>query len=155
MSGFPLHPSRDDFGEDLDPIPALNPKRDIGGQTFNLTWWQVAGAGLMVPRAWVLVSGSGVRVAAAESWNPNQDGTLHPVVARVSAGLYTVTFAASADDETGTPRLIGLQACLVAVQSHALPAPVGGGDVAGGNVATIQTSVGGAATDAPFFAAFW
>jgi len=154
MSGFPNYPSRDAFGPTMDLTREINPRRDIGGQRFNLTWWQLAGCGLMVPRAWVLVAANGTRIASAESWNPNQESSLHPTTAKIGTGAYTITFAASAPDEEGVTRLLGLRAVGVFVQSTTL-GDHGVGSVSGGNVATIATGSGTTAGDQSFLAVLW
>ncbi len=110
MPGFPLLPSRQAFGEILEATPELNPRTDIGGARFNLAWWQLAGAGLMVARALVLVSSAGAIVSAAEAWNPNQDLTMHPVVVHPATGCYALIYPSSALDDLGVSRLVGLQA---------------------------------------------
>jgi hypothetical protein len=117
MPGFPGRPSRDAFGPTMDTsrVPVI-PTRDVGGAQFNLEWWQTAGAGLMVPLAWVGIAANGARTAAAEAWNANQNGTLHPTVVHGATGFYLVAFNAYAPNELGNLVALGLQWVDCAVQ---------------------------------------
>lgn len=156
MAGFPNTPGRKGFGEILDRIPVLNPKSDIGGDTFNLSFWQLAGCGLMVPRAWVLVALDGTLVAAAESWNPDQDVSMHPVITHGATGQYTVTYPVTALDEAGIARQVQLRACFVQIQVATFVIFANGAVTSGhvGNV-RIGNPVTSAAADEPFLALFW
>lgn len=105
MSGFPRRVSRDTFGPTLvDVYAAENPEADIPAKAFNTLFHQVGGLNVSsITRAVVVAEWTGTAMGVAyqsEAWNPNGDQA-HPVVARTSMGLYTVTFASSYLDETG------------------------------------------------------
>ena len=109
MSGSPNAVTRDLFGPEMDPIPEVIPTQDVGGDRHNLTWWQLAGCGLMAPKAWAYVSSAGGLVAAAEMWNTRQVSTLHPVVVHAATGCYALVYSSAAPDKDGTSTPIGLQ----------------------------------------------
>lgn len=104
--GFPNRPGRRTFGPILkNASPVKNPELQPDADKFNLGFFQIAGSGLMVPRAWALVDGTGGGgsarlVAHAESWNPDGDQPA-PVFAYTSTGLYTLTYQASYLDDNG------------------------------------------------------
>jgi hypothetical protein len=117
VSGFPTIPSRDALGPEFeDATPVLNPKKHVSGDQLNLWAWQIAGSGLCVPKAWVVVNADGTRVAAGASWNPNGDPSLHPTTSRTSAGLYLVTWAATYENEKDVSTQITLYAGKVSPQ---------------------------------------
>jgi hypothetical protein len=107
-NGFPNRPGRSTFGAPLvnaKPVrnPTLNPDADI----FNLAFFQIAGMGLMVPRAWVYFDGTPTAriIARAESWNPDAKTAAPytpPVLARTSTGLYTLTYLSTYPDDSGS-----------------------------------------------------
>lgn len=96
--GYPNRPSRTSFGPKLkNPKPVTNPETQADAGAFNLDFWQISGAGLMVPRAWAVLdatSGTMTMPANAEAWNPNKTQAA-PTPARSGVGLYTLAYAAS------------------------------------------------------------
>lgn len=119
-AGFPRRPSRATFGPTLvNQAKVRDPTKEIGSATFNLSWWQLAACSLQVPLAWVLVESDGTRLSSGEVWNPNGSGALRPTVARTGLGVYTVTYAAQYDDESGTPQSLAMLGGHVTVQAGA------------------------------------
>ena len=106
--GFPLRPSRSSFGPEMaDRVPIKNPRQQVPASAINALFWQVAGCGLLVPLARVVVTDiNAVAVAAHwEAWNP--DGSLGaPTVERINTGDYAVTYASSYLDEDGASRAV-------------------------------------------------
>ena len=116
--GFPTRVSRNAIGPTFaERYGVSDPTKEVGKDFFNLASWQLAGAGLMVPLVWALMHWDGAAMVldgSAEAWDPN--GAYLPTLARTSAGIYVVTYAATYPDETGTPRAPGLTWCQVISQ---------------------------------------
>jgi hypothetical protein len=117
MSGFPRRPSRKTFGPTFkNERPVRNPETQASAELVNLLAFQVAGGGLMVPRAWVIFDATGGPadppiIAGAQSWNPDGNTTPEyapPVIARTSAGLYTINYNSDYPDENGELVPIGI-----------------------------------------------
>lgn len=104
MPGFPSRFLRAALGPKfVNSRPIESPESDIGDKQFNAAFWQLAGANLVLPRVSLIAhytGGNFVYSQQAEAWNPDQ-AQPHPALARVSAGAYTYTFAASYLDEDG------------------------------------------------------
>lgn len=104
MSGFPLRPDRASFGEVLvNAAPVRDPSRQLDAAIFNLLTWQVAGLGLLAPRALVLFTAqaSPPLLARAEAWNPRgQTGGAYapPVITRNGTGDYTLAWTSPVPD---------------------------------------------------------
>lgn len=153
--GFPTRSTRSAFGPRLeDRFPVVDPTKEIPASAFNLAFWQLAGLSLVTPRAIVVAKGtpSGVeRSASQEAWNP--DGGIVPQLTRESAGVYTVTYPATAKDEQGNSvsiALLGVAYVTPQTQSKAR----GWGRMLAPNVAEIRIADdSGAPLDAPFVAA--
>lgn len=116
MSGSPVRPSRSAYGP--DPVnrrgPVSDPEGELGADVGRLMLWQLAGLGLVAPRAVCLLEDNGTRLASAESWNPR--GLLpNPVTAQTAPGTYKITYPSTAPDENGTPVPI------VLLGAHATP----------------------------------
>lgn len=57
QGGFPNRIARSSFGPTLESDdPVVNPKQDIGPDTFNLDYWQVAGMNVVSPRGLLQVT---------------------------------------------------------------------------------------------------
>ncbi len=102
--GFPRRFTRDQLGPTLrNNYPVENPESDIGAESFNADFHQVAGMNLVVPRAALVASWNGSSfdiLHQAEAWNPRH-AQAHPVLARSGTGAYTYTFAPTYKDEDG------------------------------------------------------
>jgi hypothetical protein len=122
MSGFPTRPSRTAFGPTKLNTTAglLHPAYHTGSTETNLSYWQLAGCGVVTHRAWALLAWNGAVLslsASAEAWDAN--GSAVPTVARTGAGVYTVTYAATYNDETGTAASTALLAAAAHPQGSA------------------------------------
>ncbi len=105
MAGFPTRPIRDSFGPTLEnEAPVTNPKREIGQNTFNLAWWQVAGMSQVCPRAVIKAEVSGGVVTTQYQGLSFDPHSSVPDIAFVyiSAGRYSFAFDSQYPDEQGT-----------------------------------------------------
>src|SRR5690606_33961084 len=102
--GFPKRFTRDELGPELvNAYPVENVETDVGEDTFNAAFHQLAGMNLIVPRATLVAEWTGAAINVLhqeEAWNAKREQA-HPVAARAAAGHYTYTFAASYLDESG------------------------------------------------------
>ena len=113
MAGWPIRPSRASFGPTYENERAVkDPKKDIGAPIFNLDFWQLAGMGLVVPRAAIVFTVDAVPAVSAVpyqglAWDPDSD---IPVlaVARTGVGVYDIPFVASYPDENGQAQALAL-----------------------------------------------
>lgn len=119
--GFPTRPTRNAFGPERvnDGVPP-DADKYVDAETFNLEHWQTAGLGVVASRAWAVLNWTGSvleLVAAGEAWDPN--GTqANPTPARASAGVYTLTYAATYANRLGAavaPALIAGKASVQAL----------------------------------------
>lgn len=104
MSGFPNIPRRVDFGPEMrDARPPIIPETDLSANQMNLTFWQVAGAGRVLPQAVLVFDPDSPEITfQALAFDPRQ--LLGPVDFVVNGtGDYTFTFATTYRDEQGTP----------------------------------------------------
>lgn len=112
MTGFPSRILRSSLGPKLrDTRPVENPETDIPADSFEALFRQVCGMNLGVGRVHLVVSwtGSSLQVVhQSEAWSPDNDQA-HPVLTRVSAGIYTYEFASSYKDGAGrdVPTFLG------------------------------------------------
>lgn len=106
MPGFPSRISRASLGPALEDTWAVtNPKKAIPAASFMLAWWQLAGAGLVVPKAILGVTMSGttpITTYQALAFDP--DGTLPLLTwSRSAAGVYSYSWPNSQyPDENGS-----------------------------------------------------
>lgn len=107
MSGSPLRPDRSSFGPTVeDTSPVKDARRQWAARIANLVMWQVAGAGLVMPRV-VLEFNAQVGptiVGRAEVWNPDRLSTgayAPPTLTRQATGDYLVTYPTPVPDENG------------------------------------------------------
>ena len=105
MAGFPNRPSRTAYGPTReDERPVQNPKRELSATDMNINFWQIAGMGLVVPRAVIGVDSLGTPSVAnfyqGLAWDPLQ---LLPdiIVTRNGTGDYTAVFQTTYADEQG------------------------------------------------------
>jgi len=106
-AGFPVRPTAAQIGPVMQQlVPVRNPDTDLSADTWNLVRFQVAGAGLMVPRVLfkVTVDNPMVLLARSEAWNPDGLATgsyADPSIAYVSTGRGTVEYPSTMPDQLG------------------------------------------------------
>jgi hypothetical protein len=153
--GFPVVPSLLEFGPRTlkNEGAPLNPEKEVSAEQFNLWKWQLAGCGIAVAKAWVVVSSAGARVAAGAVWNPKGLDALHPATAQTATGIYTVTWNAEYPDEQEVDRAITLYGGMSFPQSTT--ANLVGVASISGTVCTVKITAGATAvaTDAQFLLA--
>lgn len=110
--GFPARPVLADFGQaSRNYSDVVDPERDLDIAHWVLMKFQVAGMGLLVPRAIakLTVSGASALLARAEAWNPSQltSGVYaNPIVANVATGRATIEYPTEVPDEQGVNQSI-------------------------------------------------
>ena len=162
--GFPIRPSRSALGPDPENRrKTVNPKQEMDARIARLIFWQVSGAGLMVPMARIfvpIVAGAvdANNVTHAEAWNPNQDQA-PPTPTRTGLGVYQVQYAETYPDMDGDAQTTALE--------YGIPTPQGLGASGQPCIATITKTDGRtfviktwrkdtmAADDCSFACAFW
>lgn len=104
MAGSPTIPTRDAFGPTrVDDGISPNDPNYLSARHINLMLWQLAGAGIVIPRAYVRCTfSSGVLTIAesGETWKPNGGGT-PPGINKVATGHWELEYAASYPNEAG------------------------------------------------------
>lgn len=121
MAGSPTRISRAALGPTKRNATTglVHPAMYQGATEIELAYWTISGGSVAGNRAWALVTWDGATsvslTAAGESWDPNSASA--PTVARSGAGVYTVTYAATYNDETGTAVSTNLLAAHVSPQS--------------------------------------
>lgn len=107
MSGFPNRPDLATFGPDAVNTRAVrDPSRELDASTWNLLRFQVAGLGIITPRAYLqfLTTAEVTISARAEAWNPRgltSAPFTAPAITRVGAGNYNVIYASPVTDQAG------------------------------------------------------
>lgn len=89
-----------------------NPERQLGAEVGQLMFWQLAGLGIVGGRALVVVASDGTLTAHGESWDPDRE-LVAPGIAHPGAGVYEITYPATAPDENGTQIVIALVGAIV------------------------------------------
>lgn len=124
--GFPTRITRATLGPELlNRHRVVDPRKEIGADVFNLAWWTLGAAGLMLPMARFVCTQSGTAIPVvashAEAFRPNSGGS-GPTMGRSGAGVYSFDWAAQYPDETGTNRPVvfegGIAVPLVAAFRH-------------------------------------
>lgn len=107
MGGFPNRPDLAAFGPNaIDTRPVRDPSREMAAATWNLLRHQVAGMGVVSPRAFLrFTAGIGpVLLARAEVWNPRgltSAPFTNPEISRASTGQWVVTYDTPVTDADG------------------------------------------------------
>jgi hypothetical protein len=106
-NGFPNRPSRSSFGPTLENAkPVRDPVRNPDADNFNLAFFQIAGCGLVVPRAWAFIDGAaGALLKNAEAWNANNANPA-PLFAKSATGVYTLTYLSTYPDDAGQTKVL-------------------------------------------------
>lgn len=121
MSGWPLRPDRDSFGPTFrDSAPVRDPQRQLAAASYNLSCWQLAGMGLLVPRAKLefTMAVSPVILQRAEAWNPARSTVgayADPAITRTGAGNYLIEYPSPVPDENGEDQEISFTDALAFV----------------------------------------
>lgn len=158
MSGFPTRISRTALGPTKANAKTgvIHPAKYIGATETELAYWQVAGLSVSAPRAWALVTWDGASAvsltASGEAWDPNSASA--PTVARSSAGVYTVTYAATYPDETATEVSTNLLAAAVSPRGTTARIPTW--EIASARIVTVYLfDAAGSAADGSFLLTAW
>jgi hypothetical protein len=107
MPGFPNRPALTTFGPDaVDTRAIRDPSRELGAATFNLMKFQLAGMGVLSPRAFLQFLADTDRTisARAEAWNPRgltSSPFAAPTITRIDVGEYDVVYDSPVVDERG------------------------------------------------------
>jgi hypothetical protein len=158
MPGFPTRPRRAALGPTYrNKRPVRIETEEFGATPLNLNCWLVAGAGGVVPQAWLLATFTGPSTIAVtahrEAWDPNATDDA-PTIARGSTGVYTVTYEQTYPDETGTEVSVQLYGGIVAPQGNTIL----GGNCQMTNAYTVEVYVcnlANVATDSTFMLVMW
>jgi hypothetical protein len=108
MSGFPNRPGLLDFGPEtlVDSRAIRNPKTELGAAFFGLVKSQLAGLGVVAPRAFLSFSASPspAVLARSEAWNPKALTSApfaNPTLTRAATGSYNVVYTSPVTDAGG------------------------------------------------------
>jgi hypothetical protein len=150
--GFPVVPSLLAFGPRKlkNEGSATNSDTEASAEMLNLWKWQIAGLGMAVAKAWVVVASDGSWIADGAVWNPTGDVSLKPTTAQTATGIYTVEWATQYVDEEGTNRAITLYGGVACPQSTTANLVAVANIVNTTCTVKITTANTGAAADAKF-----
>lgn len=105
--GSPSRPDRSNYGPTMVNRGAVrDPERDLDADVWNLLAWQLAGAGLVLPRVMLhfTLSGAPAIIRRAETWNPARATTgvyADPSFTVNGTGDITITWPSSVPDDAG------------------------------------------------------
>lgn len=105
MSGFPDRPPRVAFGPEMqNKRPPVIPETDLSADQMNLSFWQAAGAGRVLPQALLLFNGATPDILTqALAFDPKQE--LEDIAfVKNGTGDYTFTFASTYSNQAGGSR---------------------------------------------------
>lgn len=119
--GFPDRSARVDFGPEMKNVrPPVIADTDLSAEQMNLTFWQTAGAGRVVPMAIFTYDGvNDVILTQAAAFDPRQELSAPITAAKTGTGLYEFTFAGTYQNERGADRPFVPRAALAFVQGGA------------------------------------
>ena len=155
MPGFPNRIRRASLGPTLQDVwPVTDERKAIAARSFNLAWWQLAGAALTAAQGLLSIKLTGTSpgtVFQAFAFDP--DGAL-PLLAwtRSAAGVYSYSFPQSqyADEQGNLVTLVlngGIATPQTLVSGNALR---GSHELTGARAGTVRfETVGGTLTDIP------
>ena len=134
--------------------PVTNPQKELDADQMNLTFWQVAGAGRVLPQATIVyVGATPLLTYQALAFDPRE--LLGNIAnAKTGVGVYTFTFASTYKDEAGndvafTPRAAQAMVQGAAAQVQAVP------NLNGQVVQVIVMDGAGAPADATILLMVW
>ena len=157
--GFPGRTARPSYGPTyVNEVKKRKPDAEFGADELNLLLWQIAGATMMVCRAWAIVASGTPPTTSKQRMAWDSEALLGPIVwTRAGTGDYTWTFpSATGDDATGSSITLAFDACW----AHALGTAnqnMTGAVNANGYTGTMKayTADSGAAADPSSFIVFW
>ena len=160
MPGWPNRIARSSLGPTLlDVWPVTDPQKAIPAKSFNLAWWQLAGAGLTAARGLLQVRMNGTQpetVFQTLAWDT--EGTLPLLLwTRTGAGIYTYSFPSSQyPDEEGNLVTLNLLGAKVETQTliAADPDTRASHEKTGPRAGTVRTLASGVVTEYPDQAEF-
>ena len=172
MSGFPVRPTRDNFGPTYqDTRPIRDSRKNLPAAVFNLHCHQVSGLGVVSALCWLegaIIAGPDVELAAhAEAWNPNGLETSEgdydpPVLVRTDVGIYTFAYASTYPDEEGAAQATNLSKWAGGAldeTNDASQVSVKFDDAVSGTIKVFDIDLDGSPqlslADLPFWVAFW
>lgn len=158
MSGFPVRPNRTAFGGDyVDERPVEDTEKEISASIFNLSFWQLAGLGRVIPKAVLVCSVAGGVVTTDYQllvFDPN--GSLSTLTWTYNGvGDYSLAFASQYPDENGTNQNLSLVGALAGVMDST--PVISSVDLTSGYEADVYflDDAGAAADPAGFVVVFW
>lgn len=166
-SGFPLRPTRDDFGpEPVNRTPVRSAEMDLDAETIGrLMFHQLAGLGQVVPLAVLIINADGSLAFRWEAWNRNRATTgdyAPPAIDVSTPGVVLIEYSATVPDRLGEGQPLAFRGGVANVQSadkvYGNPAVLPASPL--GSSVTVQTSYFDsgafvAGLDAPLFVALW
>lgn len=129
MAGFPSRISRSAISPKLvNRRPIVNPTKEVGQDSYNLAFWQIAGMNGVSPIAVAIIGSTGTVLAHAEAWDPDRL-TAGPVCTKGATGLYTIAYDTAYPDQDGNDVTLGFFGADVSPQTNSSPAMIGNGIV--------------------------
>ena len=156
MSGYPNRPPRIAFGPQmLNKRDPTNAETDLNADQMNLSFWQMAGAGRVLPMAMLLFNGTVPEIIFQSlAFDPKQElGALAFV--KDATGDYTFTFATTYKDESGADVSFTPQFSMAMVQGGAVGTKANPQTVNGQNVQVLVRDNVEALIDGTFMLAVW
>jgi len=105
MGGFPTRTNRAGFGPSMEnESPVNNPKRELSGPQMNINFWNLAGCGLVIPKAVFRCTISATTITTANQlWAFDPDSSQSTLTMTYQqAGHYNFVFASQYPDEMAT-----------------------------------------------------
>jgi hypothetical protein len=132
-----------------------NPERQLGAEVGQLMFWQLAGIGIVAPRAMAVLDTAADVTAHGASWDPDRE-LVAPTTVKNGTGDYTITWPATAPDENGTAVAIVLVAADASPQTDSAKLFANAKIQANGRSARVKIwTDGGVATDCDVLIKVW
>lgn len=156
MSGYPDRPARVAFGPTMQNkrTPKI-PEKDLSAEQVNLDFWQIAGAGRVLPMALILFDGATPSILyQALAFDPKQElGDLAFV--KNGTGDYTFSFNSTYPNQVGNARPFVPRMSMAMVQGGAMGTRALAAVPAAQDVQVQVRNAADALTDATFVLAVW
>ena len=119
MSGYPATPARIAFGPHMENgRTPENAKTDLTATQMNLTFWQTAGAGRVLPQAiFVFDFNTASMLFQAYAFDPRQKLNAPVEIVINGVGDYTFTFASAYKNQNGVDAPFTPKAAMAMVQN--------------------------------------